>query len=375
MPFEPIVAALRTVFIEQKDSLLAWLEPKDMELTFLGIADDKTKAFFASYDVPSTHIPSGKLRRYASVLTISDLFIRLPWGIVLALIYMWRLMPDAVISKGGYGSLPVVLAAIIYRIPILLHESDAVPGLVSRFIQKHAAVIATGLPNRQLQEGKYGFKTNITGTPVRDSLLHISQAEAKQHFQIPEQEMVLLVMGGSQGAQQINEVLLQILPELIVDAAIIHLIGEKHFASVSTVAKELLVSSPRAGLYKPYAFLQDNMTDALAAADIVVSRAGASTLAELARLGKACLLIPLANAAADHQRHNAAIFESAGAAIVLDPTNVSKNLFEQNVRRLLEDGNLRARLQDNMKRMDRPQSARKIAELVFALAKGLAPSK
>jgi UDP-N-acetylglucosamine--N-acetylmuramyl-(pentapeptide) pyrophosphoryl-undecaprenol N-acetylglucosamine transferase len=375
IPFEPIVQALRALFVEQKDTLPAWLEPADMELYFLGIADQKTQEFFASYDVPATHIPSGKLRRYASALNISDIFVRLPWGIFTALVAMWRLMPDVVISKGGYGSIPVIVAAIIYRIPILLHESDSVPGLVNRFIQKHASAIAVGLPNEQLEKGKFAYKTIITGTPVRDGLLHVSQSEGKRHFAIPENEFVLLVMGGSQGAKQINEVLLQILPSLIVDVAIIHITGDQNFTAVSTVAKELLESSPRKDLYKPFPYINEDMRFALAAADAVVSRAGATTLAELARMNKACLLIPLAGAAADHQRHNAAIFEAAGAALVLDPINVSKNLFEQNVRRLINEKDTRESLQINMKKMDQPNSARKIAELVFTLAKGLAPAK
>ncbi len=375
MPFEPIVGALRTVFVEQKNSLPAWLEPQDAELHFLGIADTKTKAFFASYDVPAIHIPSGKLRRYASVLTLSDLLIRLPWGICLALTYMWRLMPDVVVSKGGYGSLPVIVAAMLYRIPILLHESDAVPSLVSRFIQRHASVVAIGLPNKTLQDGKFGYKVIVTGVPVRDELLHLSPAEGKRHFHIPEKEFVLLVTGGSQGAQQINEVLLQILPSLIVDVTIIHVTGETNFTAIATVAKELLASSPRQDKYFPFAYLHEDMGYALASADAVVSRAGASTLAELARLGKPCLLIPLTNAAGDHQRVNAAIFEAAGAALVLDPNNVSKNLFEQNVRRLIAEQDTRETLKINILKMDRPQSARKIAELVLSLAKGLAPSK
>jgi len=156
-------------------------------------------------------------------------------------------------------------------------------------------------------------------------------------LEIPANEKVLLVMGGSQGAQQLNAILLQILPQLITDMTVLHLTGEDHFQAVSTVSQELLDHSPRKHLYKPFPYLTDKLPYALAAADAVVSRAGASTLSELARLRKPSLLIPLDRAANDHQRKNAYEYAKTGATIIIEEDNLTPNLFSSNIASILED--------------------------------------
>lgn len=372
-PFEPIVSALRSYFLEHKKNLPLRLEPAELHIYFAGVTNKQTRDFFALYDVAVVPIPSGKLRRYFSLKTITDVLWQLPSGIILALWHLWRLMPEVVVSKGGYGSLPVVLAAVFYRIPVLLHESDIVPGLANKIVTRFAAAVAVGFPTVSKQIGRWQYKTIITGTPSRTTHCDISPKEAKQSFGISEQESLLLVTGGSQGAQQINEALLQVLPQLIGDMAIIHLIGNEHFIAVSTVAKELLAGGSRQLLYKPYGHLNDKMMAAMIAADAVVTRAGATSLAELTALRKPMLIIPYPDAAGDHQRHNAQAYEAAGAALVLEPNNLGANLLEQNIRRLMTDQALRTSLQANLQKMDYPHAARDIAKLAFTLAAGLAP--
>lgn len=376
MPFEPMVQSLRTLWLHQKDSLPKRLETDELRIYFVGVADQATRDFFAHYDVPVVHVPSGKLRRYASLLTVTDLLFRLPLGVGLALVQMWRLMPEVVVSKGGFGSMPTVLAAAFYRIPVLLHESDAVFGLANSFLLRFATAAAVGWPAaKEMAPKKRQHKIVVTGTPVRHSLFSLTQAEAKQRLHIAAQKKVVLLMGGSQGAQQINEQLMHILPRLVLTATVIHVTGEKHFASVSEVARQLLAQSSRQDAYRAYPFVQeDDLVAVLAAADAVVSRAG-SAVAELIALRKPMLLIPLDSAAADHQRANARVLEQAGAALVLDPTNVGANLLEQNITRLLTDEQLRANLRANMARIDFPQAATTLAKLVFALAQGLEPAK
>ncbi len=375
MPFETIVESLRTVFLEQKGSLPERLNPKDLYVDFVGVVNEHTRELFTKYDIPVTAISAGKLRRYASGQTIGDLLWRLPLGIIMALVHIWKIMPDVIISKGGYGSFPVIIAAIFYRIPFLLHESDAAVGLANSLALRYAAAVSVGLPSTQSTLAKWQYKIFVTGTPVRSGLTEVTAAAGKKMFGLPEQEPVLLVMGGSQGAKQINATLLQILPQLITSMAVIHLTGPDHHQAVQTVAQELLAHSPRRHLYKVFPYLGDEMAYALAAADAVVSRAGASTLSELARLHKPALLIPLDGAANDHQRKNARAFESAGAALVLDPTNLGQNVFQQNVKRLMTDDVLRAALAKNIARLDFPQAARSITELAFKLAQGFAPKK
>ncbi|MEX1997074.1 MAG: UDP-N-acetylglucosamine--N-acetylmuramyl-(pentapeptide) pyrophosphoryl-undecaprenol N-acetylglucosamine transferase [Candidatus Andersenbacteria bacterium] len=373
IPFEPIIESLRTVYLEQKDSLPERIEPTKLDLFFIGIVDDKTRTFFKHYDVAAYHVPSGKLRRYASHLTFFDMLGRLPVGIVKALYLMWKIMPDVIVSKGGYGSIPVLIAAAFYRIPFLLHESDAVSGLANRLAARFAAAITVGFAATREEMSRYQHKTFVTGTPVRHEFGRVSVAEAKQAFGFKVSDMVILVVGGSQGALALNEVLLQVLPELILQAGIIHITGDNHFTKITTVANELLESSSRKEFYKAYPYLTDTVIEAMTAADIVVSRAGATTLAELTRLRKPSLLIPLPGAAYDHQRLNAQIYERAGAARVLDPANLGRNLFLRSLTDLLEHEYLRHELARALTPLDHPQAGRDIALLTFKLAMGLVP--
>lgn len=373
IPFEPIVGALRTQFLEEQTSLSPDVEPAKLEITFVGLVNENTKEFFAHLDVPVVHVPSGKLRRYASIQNIIDMVFRLPFGFVQALLKIFFIMPEIVISKGGYGSLPVVLAAAWYRIPILLHESDGTPGMANRFLMRFASAVTLGFSGAlEKIPKKYSYKTIVTGTPVRSQLNLLSQAEAKKTFAINLEEKVLLVMGGSQGAKQINEALLQILPKLVLEYTIIHLTGDAHINTVTAVTQELLAQSSRKDNYKPFAHLTDTIGAALVSADGVISRSG-SAVVELLALRKPMLLIPLASSASDHQRVNAHLLESEGVALVLDPNNLGINLFAQNIDRLMKDDPLRQKMIANMSRLDFPQSARTLATLAYKLARGLAP--
>jgi UDP-N-acetylglucosamine--N-acetylmuramyl-(pentapeptide) pyrophosphoryl-undecaprenol N-acetylglucosamine transferase len=373
VPLEPIIDTLRTLYAEQRESLPAWIEKNKLEIYFLGILGEEARSFFKRLDVTAVTIPSGKLRRYPSAYTAGDILFRLPLGIFLALARMWGIMPDVVISKGGYGSVPITLAAVFYRVPIILHESDAASGLANRLMARWASVITVGFASTRDATRQYHEKTIVTGTPIRASLRAQPAEAAKRAFGFPPEMPVLLVMGGSQGAQQLNDILLQILPSLLPDMGIIHLTGPKHLEQVRKSAAEFLKASERRDYYKPFSYLTDQMGPALAAADVVVTRAGATSLAELARLHKAAIIIPLDSAAQDHQRLNAQVFETAAAARVIDPANLGRALLEQNIRSVMENKDIRETLENNIELLDRPHAARDIAWLAFKLAQGLVP--
>lgn len=373
VPFEPIVDAARTVFAEQKGSLPKWVDSNNLDIYFLGVTDKKTREFFDRLNVRVTNIPAGKLRRYPSPRTISDVLLRMPIGVVKALLHMWRIMPDVVISKGGYGSVPVSLAAVFYRVPILLHESDVVFGMANRLMTGLASAITVSFTAAREAMLSYKEKTVVTGTPVRAGLNLIDQGEAKKMFGFRPEEKVLLVMGGSQGSEQINKVLLEALPGLVKDMGIIHLTGQDHLEKVQAAAGKLLKGGGREQNYKAFGYLSDRMAAALSAADVVVARAGATSLAELARLRKASILVPLDGAAQDHQRRNATVFETAGAARVIDPANLGRALFEQNVRSLMDNDEIAGTLRENMSQLDYTTASRNIVELAFKLAVGMVP--
>lgn len=374
-PFGPIIEALHEHHVTHNTLLPKRLVPKRLDIYFVGVAGEGVKEYFAKYNVTVVHVPSGKLRRYFSFHTIIDLGYKLPFGFVWALMRMWWIMPDVVISKGGYGSMPVGLAAFIYRIPLLLHESDAVMGLSNKILAASAAALGVGFDDTRgrLSEGLQR-KTFVTGTPVRPDLHSYGREESRALFGIRPQQIALLVLGGSQGAQQINEAFLQVLTHVVSQAVVIHVTGTKHFEVVKGLAGDLLVSSAYQENYRPFAYLTDKMVPAMVAADVVITRAGASTLAELASLRKPCLIIPLAGSANDHQRLNAEVYEVAGAARVLDPNNLGPTLFARNIDELIADSELRERLSTHMTKLDFTLAARDIAELSFKLASGLRPT-
>lgn len=373
MPFEPMIQALRTVHHEQKEQLPGWIDRNKISLYYLGTLDETVRDFFKRLDVKTINITSGKLRRYPSLQTVPDMLYRFPWGILLAVWHLWRIMPDVVISKGGYGSVAVVLAALIYRIPFILHESDATSGLSNRLLSTWASVITVGFSATSQSIRFYREKTVVTGIPVRTDLGVMSKEEAKRSFGFTPDLPVLLVMGGSQGAQQINDTLLLVLPGLLPDMGVIHLTGKNNLASASAAADEVLKKVLNRERYKPFGYLTDRMGAALSAADVVVTRAGATALSEVAHMRKATIIIPLDSAAQDHQRLNAAVFEGAQAARVIDPANLGRALFDQNVRDLIANPDLRETLENNIVRLDRPAAARDIAVLAFKLAQGLVP--
>lgn len=372
-PFGPMIEAIHTYHVTHASQLPGRLVPHRLDLYFVGFVNPETRDFFQRYNVKTIHIPSGKVRRYFSWSTIYDLGIKLPAGLVWSLITMWGLMPDVVISKGGYGSIPVALAAVFYRIPILLHESDAVPSLTTRLLARMAAAIGVGFPQTRQALTSFKAKTFVTGTPIRSEFRLVQRSEARQVFGLPDDKTALLVLGGSQGAKQINEVLLQVLPQLVLKAFIIHVTGKHHYEAVKAVADELLSSSSQRENYKPYPYLKDKIVHALVAADVVISRAGATTLAELSFLHKPSLLIPLASAANDHQRRNAEVFEVVGAARVLDPNNLKPTLFARNVEELITDATLRQSLSTRIGALSFPKAAPMMADLAFKLAAGLRP--
>lgn len=375
LPFGALISALRAQFAATHEQMPGRLDPKQLAIAFMGVADTAAREFLAAHDVRVVNIPSGKLRRYASGLTIIDLVFRLPIGILLGLIRMYFEMPDVVVSLGGYGSVPSVLAAAFYRIPVLLHAPDAVLGLANRKLVRYAAAVSLGFEETRKDLGRRSYKGVLTGTPAREDIQRFTREDARRQFGIRSDEHVLLVVGGSQGAKQMNEVLLQILPKLVMGVTILHITGKDHYEAVSTVARELLAQSSRKDFYQPFPYLADQMAPALVAADSIVARAGAGTLAEIGALHTPALLVPLPGAAQDHQRANARAFENAGAALVLDSINLTQNLFENNIQRLIQDTEARGHIVENLGRLDHPRAAYDIADLGLKLAQGFAPKK
>jgi len=252
-------------------------------------------------------ISAGKLRRYFSFLNLLTIF-QLAIGFFQSLYHLWKFMPDLIFSKGGYGSLPVVLVGWLYHIPVFIHESDSVPGLSNKIAAGFAKRI--GISFNKTFDYFPKDKTALVGNPIRLELfLNQKKEAARQHFGFLNDKPLVLVLGGSQGSQRINDLILEMLEELVKnDIQILHQAGQNNLREVSAEAKIILGNLPDiySGYYQAKGFFEEKeYALALIASDLVIARAGSGTIFELSAAKKPAILIPLPEAAADHQRLNA----------------------------------------------------------------------
>lgn len=347
----------------------------ELELLYLGVVTDIDRSALETAGIPYRHVPSGKIRRYMSgaPLTIVDLLFRLPFGVLRALRVLFFLMPDVVFSKGGYGCIPVVIAAWVYRIPILLHETDAAPGLANLRLARYASAVALGF--RGAERWFPPDKTFVAGTPVRETFTHLpDQATARQRLSLHDRKPVLFVTGGSQGAQRVNTAVLAVLPQLLSRAQVLHQVGERNLPAVREFAEKDLRHLPDVADYHVFGFLaEEEMALAFAAADLVVSRAGGTALAEIAAAGRASLLIPLHGAAQQHQWENAYVFREEGAAFVLDETNLTPALLLATVERALGVPQDLRLMGERVRSLSRPRAADELAATLVGMAHGRIP--
>ena len=268
-------------------------------------------------------VKSGKLRRYFSVQNFTDPF-RVLHGALTSVGLMRKLKPDVCFSKGGFVSVPVVIGAWLARVPTVCHESDYTPGLANRISAKFVNRVATTF---QECADALGSKAVMTGTPLRPSLFEGSRAKGLAMAGFAGDKPVLLMTGGSLGAQSVNLVLRQSLPALLPHMDVLHLCGAGNLdASLSGLAG-----------YCQLEFLGDEMPDALAAADIVLGRAGSNTLSELLALGKPMLLVPYPlTASRGDQIKNAESFERRGLAHVLPQEKMTRETMTEAVLTLLD---------------------------------------
>jgi len=268
-------------------------------------------------------ISCGKLRRYFSPKNFTDVF-RVLRGIWQSYWVIRRIKPDVCFSKGGFVSIPVVIAARMNHVPTVCHESDMTPGLANRIAARFADCVATTFPECAACLGGKGV---LTGTPLRSDLFDGSRERGLRLAGFSGQKPVLLVTGGSQGAQAINLCLRQSLNALLPRMDILHLCGKGNADTGLNTLEG----------YRQFEYLQETWPDALAAADIVLSRAGANTLSELLALKKPMLLIPYPlSASRGDQIKNAASFQKQGFAQVLEQETLTSETLADALNALLE---------------------------------------
>lgn len=305
-------------------------------------------------------ISSGKLRRYVSWRNLTDPF-RVIAGYRQARRIIKRFQPDVVFAKGGYVTLPVVWAASRARVPVVLHESDTVPGLANRRAASRASSIAVAFPPETLQ-GLPERKLVLTGNPLRDGVIKGSAARARKRFKLDAKLPTLLILCGSQGSTAINRLVWEALPDLLRDCQVVHQVGERNVGDLTAATAD--VPAELLDRYHPRGFFGEELFDLYAATDLVVARAGANGLGEIAATGLPAILIPLPSAAADHQRRNAAVFADRQAAVVLEEDELSGPTLNNVVKRLLKNQQRLAEMGRAARGLAQLDATRRVADLI-----------
>jgi UDP-N-acetylglucosamine--N-acetylmuramyl-(pentapeptide) pyrophosphoryl-undecaprenol N-acetylglucosamine transferase len=309
--------------------------------------------------------PAGKLRRYFSWMNIFDIF-RTAWGTVLSTIKLFVIFPDVVFSKGAYSSFPVVLAARFLGIPVVVHESDSVPGRANIFTGRFAKRIAVSYP--EAVEYFKSEKVSVTGNPIRMDILKTRASGAYEFLKLEESFPTILVLGGSLGAELINNAILESLPELVKKYQIIHQTGKKNIVEVTNTAKVILADSPYADRYRPFDYLNDlSLTMSAGISSLIISRAG-SAIFEIANWGIPSIIIPITDSNGDHQRKNAYAYASTGACNVIEENNLSSALLISEIDRLMSSDSLRQDMTIAAKGFARPEAAENVAREILRIA-------
>ena len=306
-------------------ALLPRLKELGYDIQYIGSYTGIEKELIEPFGIPYHGISSGKLRRYFSVQNFTDPF-RVLKGFREAHKLIRQLKPDVIFSKGGFVSVPVVLAGKRCKVPVIIHESDMTPGLANKIAIPSAAKVCFNFPEtlKSLPEGK----AVLTGSPIRQELLSGNKIAAMDMCHFTSDKPVILVIGGSLGAVAVNNAVREALPELLKDFQIIHLCGKgKMDESLKDVEG-----------YCQFEYIKNELRNLFALADIVISRAGANAICELLALHKPNLLIPLsANASRGDQILNARSFERQGFSLVLEEEQLTKETLLNAVKTLYEN--------------------------------------
>jgi len=321
---------------------------------------------------------SAKLRRYFDLRNFIEIPILLPLSIIQAFWKVFWFMPDVLFSKGGPGSLPVVLAAKFYRIPIIIHDSDSIIGLANRLVLRWADRIAVSFESTAktlLEEAKLSEKVILVGNPIRRSLISgeiLEKGTAKKIFGFNPEKPVILVIGGSQGSVRINDFMLEIVEELIKDFQVLHQTGVKNFENFKNELNLILrnYSEEEKNRYKVFPYFEKDLKDAYSAADLVVCRASSGSIFEAAAFGKPSILIPLPKSVVgEHQNFNAYEYAKTGAAIVIEQPNLKPNIFLNQLRKIFSEPEKLTQMSQAAKKFFKPEAAKILAEEILKLAK------
>lgn len=353
------------------ESVRTRLPANDLELLYIGSRTGAEARVIPVMGIRYKAVSSGKLRRYLSLSNLIDI-LRVPLGILQCCFHLLQFRPRALLATGGYVSVPAVVAAWMLRRPILVHEQTGALGLANRINARFASLIALSVPGSEQGLGKRRWA--LTGNPVRGVVRSGTKLGAARRFGLDPDTPTIYVTGGAQGSHIINETVAGTLSDLLKLAQVIHQCGDSEGTHADY---EALLQRATDGLparlknrYVLLRYIGQEIGDVYAISDLVVGRAGAGTVNEIATLGKPSILIPLPHAAGDEQRHNARRLEAAGAAVVIEERELSPGRLYAGVSVLLSDPEKLKTMSQASGSSGFGDAAGRIASLLINMARG-----
>lgn len=355
--FYPIIAVA-----SQLNKLIDERKIANVRMYYFSDAEFDKDALFEN-QIAFKKINAGKLRVYFSLQNFLDLF-KTAYGVVEAFFAVFQLYPDVVFAKGAYASFPTLLAARLLGIPVIIHESDSAPGRVTKWAGGFARYVAVSY--KESFQYFPAERTAHIGQPIRPEIEHPSQGGI-EYLGLESGVPVVFILGGSLGAQIINEQVLAALPELVGKYQIVHQTGKANFDEVTKRSDHILRESEYKSRYHPFAFLNPlALRMAAGVASIVITRAG-SQLFEIASWGVPALVVPITNTNNDHQRKNAFAFAREGGGEVIEEKNLTPHIIISEIDRIVGDLILHDKMSAAAKDFFVPDAARRIAEKVLEI--------
>lgn len=354
--FYPLISIAEALNVTEEKPTLYYAGPEQYDAKVL-----------TEVNTEFVYIAAGKRRKYASIQNFFDTF-KIAFGTFLAIIKLYIIYPDVVMSKGGYTSVPVVLAAAFLRIPIVVHESDAVIGSANKLATRFATDVIVAYDETYATFSHP--RIHKFGIPIRNVLLAPPSVHAIPTLGIDPERPVILVIGGSQGAERINALILDSLDELLRDFTIIHQTGRVQHELCTLSADRLITDPVLRKRYHPLPFLQGELlNDAYHVASVVISRAGSTSIYEIALHNKPSIIIPIPEDISHDQRKNAYAYARFGAATVMEEQNLTDGLLCSEIARIMQNDEVYRQMVAGTHSFAQKDAGEKIAQLLLGIAK------
>lgn len=361
--FFPLMAIADAILEESRKQTL--VEPR---LYYIG-PDQHNPKELIERGIGYVYIPAGKRRIHVTGVAVANNIIdvfKTITGCAYSLVRMFSLFPDVICAKSGYASFPVLFAAKILGIPVILHESNSVPDSLSQWVGKFAKKIAVSFP----ESAEYfdAKKVAFTGNPIRKDVENPLQIGAYEYLGLSPNLPIVTVLGGSQGSPLINDVMMRVIPELTKTCQIIHQAGNEYLKTVIGMSKLALDGSTYPERYKPLGYMSDMVMRMIGSVSrVIVSRAG-SSIFEIALWGVPSVLIPIVDTHSDRQRKNAYNYARSGGAVIVEEDNLTPQILIHEIERIVQDEALHEKMSAGAKSFARKDAADIIAREVLNIA-------